>query len=463
MGWDAMREDTIAAVATPLGEGGIAVIRVSGKEAAQISEKVFRSRTKLTKAATHTVHYGFVVDPRTGERIDEVLATVMRAPRSYTAEDVVEISCHGGVLAARLVLNALLDAGARLAEPGEFTKRAFLNGRIDLAQAEAVIDLIRSKSDRAYRAALKQAGGAFSRKVKEMRRTLLETLAHIEVMIDYPEHDVEELTSALIKERCGSVRREAEELLRTAERGRLLREGIATAIVGKPNVGKSSLLNLLSREERAIVTDIPGTTRDVIEQYVTIGGIALRLLDTAGIRDTDDIVERIGVERSREAIASSDLILFVVSGSEPLSDEERALLEELQGRQMILVVNKMDLELKVDLDELARYVPPERTVRLSALRGEGLDRLERLVAELFFEGELETGDLTYVGNSRHVQLLKRAIASLRDAEAGADAGLPVDMVQIDVKGAWEALGELIGEEAGEALIDQIFSQFCLGK
>jgi len=463
LGWDAMMEDTIAAVATPLGEGGIAVIRVSGKEAAQISEKVFRSRTKLTKAATHTVHYGFVVDPRTGERIDEVLATVMRAPRSYTAEDVVEISCHGGVLAARLVLNALLDAGARLAEPGEFTKRAFLNGRIDLAQAEAVIDLIRSKSDRAYRAALKQAGGAFSRKVKEMRRTLLETLAHIEVMIDYPEHDVEELTSALIKERCGSVRREAEELLRTAERGRLLREGIATAIVGKPNVGKSSLLNLLSREERAIVTDIPGTTRDVIEQYVTIGGIALRLLDTAGIRDTDDIVERIGVERSREAIASSDLILFVVSGSEPLSDEERALLEELQGRQMILVVNKMDLELKVDLDELARYVPPERTVRLSALRGEGLDRLERLVAELFFEGELETGDLTYVGNSRHVQLLKRAIASLRDAEAGADAGLPVDMVQIDVKGAWEALGELIGEEAGEALIDQIFSQFCLGK
>lgn len=458
-----MIEDTIAAVATPLGEGSIAVIRVSGPEAAEISEKVFRSRTKLTRAESHTVHYGFVVDPATGARIDEALATIMRAPRSYTAEDVVEISCHGGVVAARLVLNAVLDAGARLAEPGEFTKRAFLNGRIDLAQAEGVIDLIRSKSDRAYAAALNQAGGSFSRKVKELRQALIETLAHIEVNIDYPEHDVESLTNAYIKEQCVSVREKIEALLRAAEQGKLLREGIATAIVGKPNVGKSSLLNTLSRENRAIVTDIPGTTRDVIEQFVTVGGIALKLLDTAGIRETSDVVERIGVERSKEAIASSDLILFVVSGNEPLSAEERSLLKELEGRQMILIVNKMDLELKLDPDELARYVPPERIVRLSALQGEGLDRLERLISELFFEGELESGDLTYIGNSRHVQLLKRTLSALKDAVDGVDAGMPIDMVQIDVRNAWEMLGELIGEDVGESLIDQIFSQFCLGK
>lgn len=458
-----MIEDTIAAIATPLGEGGIAVIRVSGSDALKIAEAAFRTKIRLSTAETHTVHYGHVIDPRSGDRIEEGLATVMRAPRSYTAEDVVEISCHGGIVSVKKVLDVLLDAGARLAEPGEFTKRAFLNGRIDLAQAEAVIDLIRSKSDRAFAVALKQADGALSKKVKALRYTLVETMAHIEVNIDYPEHDVEELTNAFIRDKCLDVTREIETLLRTAEQGKLLREGIETAIIGKPNVGKSSLLNTLAQDNRAIVTDIPGTTRDVIEEYVTVGGIPLKLLDTAGIRDTHDVVERIGVERSKQAILSADLILFVVNGNEPLTDEETALLDEMKGRQTIVIVNKMDLMMKMEMEELYRRFPAERIVRLSAREGEGLERLEEAISALFFSGSIESSDLTYVSNARHIHLLKRALRSLEEAVDGVRDGIPIDMVQIDVRNAWEQLGEMIGDSVSDSLIDQIFSQFCLGK
>ncbi|HZG84899.1 tRNA uridine-5-carboxymethylaminomethyl(34) synthesis GTPase MnmE [Paenibacillus sp.] len=458
-----MTEDTIAAIATPLGEGGIAVIRISGPRAVDIAESVFRSKVKLTKAESHTVHYGHVVSPATGERIEEALATVMRAPRSYTAEDVVEVSCHGGIVSVKKVLDAILDRGARLAEPGEFTKRAFLNGRIDLAQAEAVIDLIRSKSDRAFTIALKQAEGVLSRRVKALRHVLIETMAHIEVNIDYPEHDVEELTNAFIREKCEAALEEIETMLRTAEEGKLLREGIETAIVGKPNVGKSSLLNALAQDNRAIVTDIPGTTRDVIEEYVTVGGIPLKLLDTAGIRETSDVVERIGVERSRSAIASADLILFVVNGHEELSEEENALMDELAGRQTIVIVNKMDLEPKIDWNALYERVPEERVVRLSAREGEGLDRLGKAIGALFFSGSIESSDITYVSNVRHIHLLKQAKGALLEALDGVAAQMPIDMVQIDVRRAWEQLGEMIGDAVSDSLIDQIFSQFCLGK
>lgn len=458
-----MKEHTIAAIATPLGESGVAVIRVSGEDAIPIVQSIFRSKRKLTAAASHTVHYGHLYDPKSGQRLEEALVTVMRAPRSYTAEDVAEVSCHGGLVSVRRVLDVLLEQGARLAEPGEFTKRAFLNGRLDLTQAEAVMDLIRSKSDRAFSVALRQADGRLSDKVRSLRRELLETMAHIEVNIDYPEHDVEQLTNTFIKEKCLSALHSIDDMLRTAEQGKMLREGIETAIVGKPNVGKSSLLNALARENRAIVTDIPGTTRDVIEEYVTIGGIPLKLLDTAGIRETADIVEKIGVERSRSAIASADLILFVLDGTQPLSEEERMLLHSLDGRQVIAIVNKADLEAVVDMSELHRMLEEERVVRLSARNHTGLERLEQAIGDLFFRGTIESADLTYVSNARHIDLLKRAKDAVTEALDGVAARMPIDMIQIDIRTAWELLGEMIGDSVSESLIDHIFSQFCLGK
>jgi tRNA modification GTPase len=455
--------DTIAAISTPLGEGGIAVIRVSGDEALSLTERVFHSRTKLTEAPTHTVHYGTVRDPKSGEKLEEALVTVMRAPRSFTRENVVEIGCHGGIVAVKRVLDVLLEQGIRLAEPGEFTKRAFLNGRIDLTQAEAVIDLIRAKSDRAFKVAMKQVDGKLSKRIRELRQRLVELMAHIEVNIDYPEHDVAEMTSSMIADVCTNVVREIEELLRNAEQGKILREGISTAIVGKPNVGKSSLLNALARENRAIVTDIPGTTRDVIEEYVNVGGIPLRLLDTAGIRETSDVVEQIGVERSRTALADADLILLVLNRSEPLSDEERELLEQVRNRQAIVILNKIDLPPRLDEEAIAGLVPEERIVKLSLLEEWGLPELEKAIVSLFFQGGLESNELTYVSNARHIHLLKKAKQSLQDALAANEQQVPIDMIQIDLRAAWEQLGEIIGDSVAESLIDQIFSQFCLGK
>lgn len=458
-----MLKDTIAAISTPLGEGGIAVIRISGEDAVPIVESIFRSKTKLSQADTHTVHYGHIVQPETKERVEEVLVTVMRGPRSFTMEDVVEVSCHGGLVSVRKVLDLLLQQGARLAEPGEFTKRAFLNGRIDLTQAEAVIDLIRSKSDRAFKIAMKQAEGALSKKVRDLRQQLVELMAHIEVNIDYPEHDVEELTNAFIKEKCISSIDEINRLLKTAEQGKMIREGIVTAIVGRPNVGKSSLLNALAQENKAIVTDVPGTTRDVIEEYVTVNGIPLKLLDTAGIRETSDIVEKIGVERSRSALEEADLILLVLNGAEHLHDDDISLLRQLQTRQTVILVNKTDLPLQINLNHIYEAYPKDRVVLMSVQEQKGLDQLEQAISGLFFSGKLEAGDLTYVSNVRHIHLLKKAKASLEEANRAADASVPIDMIQIDVRNAWEELGEVIGDAVSESLIDQIFAQFCLGK
>lgn len=459
-----MVHDTIAAISTAVGEGGIAIIRVSGPDAIEGTARIFRSRTDVRDAATHTVHYGHIIDPTNGEQVEEVLVTVMRGPRSFTAEDVVEINAHGGVVAVKKVLDqVLLQEGVRLAEPGEFTKRAFLNGRIDLMQAEAVIDLIRSKSDRAFSVARKQAEGTLSKRIKALRQTVIELLAHIEVNIDYPEHDVEDLTSAYIREQSGSALEEIGKLLKTANEGKILREGIMTAIVGRPNVGKSSLLNMLAQENKAIVTDIPGTTRDVIEEYVTLNHIPLRLLDTAGIRETSDVVERIGVERSHNALEEADLILFVLNNNEPLHEDDRALLEKIKDRQLILIINKSDLESKLEMADIKKHVDEDRIVRMSVREEEGLDRLEKAISKLFFEGQLDSGDLTYVSNVRHISLLKRAQQSLIDAIEASNAGIPIDLIQIDVRSAWESLGEILGDEVGDSLIDQIFSQFCLGK
>ncbi|SHE13785.1 tRNA modification GTPase TrmE [Chlamydia abortus] len=458
-----MIHDTIAAIATPLGEGSIAVIRVSGPDAIPNVEQVFKSRTRLTEAATHTVHYGFIQDPESLEKVDEVLVTVMRAPRSFTMEDVVEIGCHGGLVSVKKVLDLLLSKGIRLAEPGEFTKRAFLNGRIDLSQAEAVIDLIRSKSDRAYKIAMKQAEGSLSQQIKQLRQQLVELMAHIEVNIDYPEHDVEEMTSAFIVDKSREAISKIDELLKTAEQGKIIREGIVTAIVGRPNVGKSSLLNALAQENRAIVTDIPGTTRDVIEEYVTINGIPLKLLDTAGIRETSDVVEQIGVEKSRSALSDADLILLVLNAGEELNDDELQLLEQLKDRQVIVIVNKIDLPRKLDIGRLSSFLDEERIVMMSVQENRGMEELEKAISAIFFSGRLESNDATYVSNVRHIHLLKEAKASLREAMTAAEQFVPIDMIQIDVRNSWEQLGEIIGDSVGESLIGQIFSQFCLGK
>ncbi|WP_054958293.1 tRNA uridine-5-carboxymethylaminomethyl(34) synthesis GTPase MnmE [Paenibacillus dakarensis] len=458
-----MLSDTIAAISTAVGEGGIAIIRVSGPEAIMEVEKIFKSKTRLTEADSHTVHYGHIMDPVSRDNLEEVLVTVMRAPRSFTTEDVVEISAHGGVIAVKRVMDLLLQQNIRLAEPGEFTKRAFLNGRIDLSQAEAVIDLIRSKSDRAFSVALKQVEGTLSRKIKDLRHTLVETLAHIEVNIDYPEHDVESLTSEFIKDKSRFVMDEIDKLLKTAQEGKILREGITTAIVGRPNVGKSSLLNTLAHDNKAIVTDIPGTTRDVIEEFVTINNIPLKLLDTAGIRETMDVVEKIGVERSKHAVSEADLILLVLNANEPLHEDELELMEQIRGRQCIVIMNKMDLPSQLDMDIVRRFYPDELIVPMSVKAQEGIDRLEDAISRLFFSGKIEGGDLTYVSNVRHIALLKKAKKSLMDAYEAADQYIPIDMIQIDVRLAWEQLGEILGEAVGDSLIDQIFSQFCLGK
>ncbi|MDF2921099.1 MAG: tRNA modification GTPase TrmE [Paenibacillaceae bacterium] len=458
-----MIKDTIAAISTPLGEGGIAVIRISGEQAVQTAEAILHSKIKLSQVSTHTVQYGHIVDRASGERVEEVLVTVMLAPRSFTMEDVVEISCHGGLVAVRRVLELVLASGARLAEPGEFTKRAFLNGRIDLTQAEAVMDLIRSKSDRASRIALKQMEGSLSKRIRGLRSRLLELMAHIEVNIDYPEHDVEELTSAHIQTETKAALTEIEALLRSAEQGKILREGLVTAIVGRPNVGKSSLLNALARENKAIVTEIPGTTRDVIEEYVTVNGIPLKLLDTAGIRETTDIVEQIGVSRSREALEDADLVLLVVNGAEQLQEDDRKLLSQLRDKQTLVLVNKTDLPLQLELAAIKEMYQEQRIILLSVQEEQGLDRLEQAISALFFSGSVEAGDMTYVSNVRHIHLLKRTLLSLEEALNAAQAMVPIDLVQIDIRNAWEQLGEIIGDSAGESLIDQIFSQFCLGK
>ncbi|MEQ6855159.1 tRNA uridine-5-carboxymethylaminomethyl(34) synthesis GTPase MnmE [Lysinibacillus capsici] len=461
-----MEFDTIAAISTPMGEGAIAIVRLSGDEAVTIADKIFKSpgEKSLTTKDSHTIHYGHLVDPKTNEVVEEVMLSLMRGPKTFTREDVVEINCHGGLVSVKRVLQLALTNGARLAEPGEFTKRAFLNGRIDLSQAEAVMDLIRAKTDRAMNVALGQMDGKLSRLIGDLRQALLETLAQVEVNIDYPEYDdVEEMTVPVLVEKCTWVKNEIIKLLQTSSQGKILREGLSTVILGRPNVGKSSLLNSLVQENKAIVTDIAGTTRDIIEEYVNVRGVPLRLVDTAGIRETEDIVERIGVERSREALRGADLILFVLNYADELTAEDERLFETIEAMDYIVIVNKTDLPQKIDLARVKELAGDHRIVTTSLLQEEGITELEEAIAALFFEGQIEAGDLTYVSNARHIALLHQAQATVEDAIAAAQDGVPVDMVQIDVTRTWEILGEIIGDTVQESLINQLFSQFCLGK
>ncbi|WP_170008585.1 tRNA uridine-5-carboxymethylaminomethyl(34) synthesis GTPase MnmE [Bacillus fonticola] len=461
-----MEMETIAAISTPMGEGAIGIVRLSGDEAITIASRLFQTRggRALTEVDSHTIHYGHVLNPNTQDIIEEAMVSVMKAPRTFTREHVVEINCHGGLLSVHKVLQLVLANGARLAEPGEFTKRAFLHGRIDLSQAEAVMDIIRAKTDRAMSVAVKQVEGRLSKLVKKLRQEILETLAHVEVNIDYPEYDdVEEMTHHVLTEKATHVQTEIRKLLQTAGQGKILREGLSTVIIGRPNVGKSSLLNSLVHENKAIVTDIPGTTRDVIEEYVNVRGVPLRLVDTAGIRETEDLVERIGVERSRQVLKEADLILLVINGNEPLTEEDERLFEAVKGMDTIVIVNKLDLPQKVDRKLLERLATDHPIVFTSLVEEQGVDELEEAIASLFFEGELDGGDLTYVTNSRHIALLQQAEQAIGDALEAVQLDVPIDMVQIDLTRSWELLGEVIGEEVQESLIDQLFSQFCLGK
>lgn len=456
--------DTITSISTPMGEGAIGIVRLSGPEAVEIGDKLYKGKKKLKDVPSHTINYGHIIDPETDEVVEEVMISVLRAPKTFTREDIIEINCHGGILIINRILELTMTHGARMAEPGEYTKRAFLNGRIDLSQAEAVMDFIRSKTDRASKVAMNQIEGRLSDLIKQQRQSILEILAQVEVNIDYPEYDdVEDATTEFLLAQSKKIKNEIDQLLETGTQGKIMREGLSTVIVGKPNVGKSSMLNNLIQDNKAIVTEVAGTTRDVLEEYVNVRGVPLRLVDTAGIRDTEDIVEKIGVERSRKALSEADLILFVLNNNEPLTEEDRTLYEVIKNEDAIVIVNKTDLERRLDIEEVKTMIGDTPLIQTSMLKQEGVDELELQIRDLFFGGEVQNQDMTYVSNSRHISLLKQARQTIQDAIDAAEAGIPMDMVQIDLTRTWELLGEIIGESASDELINQLFSQFCLGK
>lgn len=456
--------DTIAAISTPPGEGGISIIRISGVDALKTASQIYRGKD-LNKVNSHTINYGHIIDPENGNEVDEVMVSVMRAPHTYTKEDIVEINCHGGIVATNRILQIILGLDARLAKPGEFTERAFLNGRIDLSQAEAVMDLIRAKTDQSMKVALDQLDGNLSHLITNLRQNILDVLAQVEVNIDYPEYDdVETMTARLLKEKAIEVKAKIQQLLSTAKQGKVLRDGLATAIIGHPNVGKSSILNHLLHEDKAIVTDVAGTTRDVIEEYVNVQGVPLKLVDTAGIHETEDKVEKIGVDRSRKALLQADLVILVLDSSVPLRDEDRELLRETNHMQRIVVLNKSDLEVKINLNELQEYVDDKEIIKSSAVSPLGTKDLEDRIAAMFFAGSIEnTSNNIMVTNARHIGLLKQADTALDAVLEGIETGMPVDLVQIDMTRAWDLLGEITGDSYQDELLDQLFSQFCLGK
>lgn len=456
--------DTITSISTPMGEGAIGIVRLSGPQAIEIGDTLYKGKKKLSEVDTHTINYGHIIDPETNETVEEVMISVLRAPKTFTREDIIEINCHGGILTINRILELTMTYGARMAEPGEYTKRAFLNGRIDLSQAEAVMDFIRSKTDRASKVAMNQIEGRLSDLIKKQRQSILEILAQVEVNIDYPEYDdVEDATTEFLLEQSKNIKDEINRLLETGTQGKIMREGLSTVIVGRPNVGKSSMLNNLIQDNKAIVTEVAGTTRDVLEEYVNVRGVPLRLVDTAGIRDTEDIVEKIGVERSRKALSEADLILFVLNNNEPLTEDDQTLYEVVKNEDVIVIINKTDLEQRLDIGEVKEMIGDMPLIQTSMLKQEGIDELEIQIRDLFFGGEVQNQDMTYVSNSRHISLLKQARHSIQDAIDAAESGVPMDMVQIDLTRTWEILGEIIGESASDELIDQLFSQFCLGK
>ena len=452
-------DDTIAAIATAPGEGGIGIIRISGEKSLQVAQSIFKSKSgKMIKDYNaRTLIYGTVVDNE--KVIDEVLVAYMKGPNSYTAEDVIEINCHGGFISVKKILELILSKGVRLAEAGEFTMRAFLNGRIDLSQAEAIIDVIKSKTDMAHEVAQSQLEGSLAKKIKDLRMNVTEVLAHLEVSIDFAEEDVEEITYQTLEEKALELRNEIKKLYDTAESGKILRDGLKTVIVGKPNVGKSSLLNSILGENRAIVTDIAGTTRE----FVNIKGIPLKIVDTAGIRETEDVVEKIGVEKSRESFSTADLVIMVLDASRKLSEEDMEILESLKNKKTIVLLNKMDLEPQIELEKIEEFVNSEDIIKISALKHQGIEELQDKIEAMVYHGSVKNSSNLMITNSRHKDALFKAYESINDAISAIEQRMPYDFIEVDFKNIWDYLGYINGDTVREDLLDTIFANFCIGK
>lgn len=455
-------DEPIVAIATAPGEGAIGIVRVSGEKVIELVQEIFRPmRGKvITKDDDKRLIYGHILDG--SHIIDEVMVAAMYGPRTYTREDMVEIQCHGGMVPLRSIVSLLLSKGFRMAEVGEFTKRAFLNGRLDLAQAESVMDLISAKTPDGFNLAFSQLEGQLSKKVSLLRDDLVAVMAHLEVSIDYPEEDIEEITYSEVLEHFDRIKSGIDQLLRNSESGRIIREGLNTVIVGKPNVGKSSLLNALLKEARAIVTDIPGTTRDAIEEFIQIKGVALKLVDTAGIRATEDLVEQLGVERSKVFFNNADLVIFVLSADQPLSEDDREIMGYLKEKKAITIINKTDLEMVLEIDEVREKLGHQPIVETSILMDEGIEALEESIVEMVYGG-IKTQDQAMVSNVRHLASLKKAQTAINDAIRVTEEGMPYDFIEVDVKNAYMCLGEITGESLEEDLLKKIFSSFCLGK
>jgi tRNA modification GTPase len=455
-----MSNETIAAIATFPGNAGINIIRISGDNALSIAEKIFINKNKESKLKPRYLHYGHIVDGE-GKIIDEVLISYMKAPNTYTREDVVEINCHGGVISAKKILEAVLNHGCRPAERGEFTKRAFLNGRIDLTQAEAVIDIINSKTDSSHEISMNHLEGRLSREINEIIENIMQLLANIEVNIDFPEYDEDEVTISKVKEFSENIINKVDRLIKTADTGKIFKEGIKTVILGKPNVGKSSLMNFLLNENRAIVTEVPGTTRDTIEEYVNIKGVPLRIIDTAGIRETDDKVERIGVEKALQKVDEADLVIMVFDSSRELDDEDLKILDYIKNKKVIYIKNKLDLESKLDLSKLDNI--DKEAISISVLKNQGLDEIIDRISKMFFEGSINVTDELIINNVRHKNLLVKAKQSLEEVLNSINQHMTIDFIEIDLKQAMENLGLIVGKSVSDDLMDKIFNEFCIGK
>ena len=457
--------DTIVAISTAIGEAGIGIVRLSGADSLSIGNKLFRGNKvkTLEEAENRRLTYGYIVDPNNEEIIDEVLIVFMKGPYTYTREDMVEIYCHGGIISIKNILELTLENGARLAEAGEFTKRAFLNGRLDLSQAEAVIDIIRAKTDKSLQVSLNQLEGSISYKVEDIMNILLEMIAHIEVSIDFPDEDIESITYNELEDKAKQVEEEIDKLLMTADKGKILRDGLNTVILGKPNVGKSSLLNAILRENRAIVTDVPGTTRDIIEEYVNIDGIPLKIIDTAGIRSTENLVEKIGVDKAKEMVDKSDLIIAVFDTSENLTKDDYEIIDIVKDKKSIVLLNKLDLPNKYDEEYLKGLLPNKEIITTSITTGVGIDRLELAIKNMFYTGKLEVESDTIITNMRHKNQLIKAKKDIEDGLEGIMTNVPLDCIEVDIKSCRENLGEISGDTVGEDILDKIFSEFCIGK
>ena len=452
--------DTICAIATSQGVGAIAIIRVSGEEAISIVNKIFKGKN-LEEVNSHTINYGHIID-KEKNIIDEVLVSVMKAPRTFTAEDTVEINTHGGISPTNKTLELLLENGCRLAEPGEFTKRAFLNGRIDLLEAEAVMDMIDSKTEQQRKMAINQISGKVSNLINDLRNDMVQIISNINVNIDYPEYDdVEIMTNNLLIPKIQGLKQRIEKILKESKNGKIIKEGIKTSIIGRPNVGKSSLLNSLLEEDKAIVTDIAGTTRDIVEGQISINGVLLNMIDTAGIRETNDLVESIGVEKSLKIMEESDLILFMVNNNEEITEDIIELLNKIENKNYLLLINKIDLERKIELNKIK--IDNSKIVEISVKNNKGIDDLKNKIIELFNLNSLETKDPTYLSNTRSLSILKRCLDAINEVEKGLENDMPIDMIELDIKNIWEELGKINGTSYEEELLDEMFSRFCLGK